>query len=151
MRLPQWWLDHKDIILQNIYDFKTIKHYNIWHDIGKPFCRTVDADGKQHFPNHAEISKQTWLNLGGNPIIGDLIGYDMVMHTETKEQIEARNLSTHQAFTLLVTALAEIHSNAQMFGGIESTSFKIKWKKIDKIGKFLTNKLIKETHQGNSS
>jgi len=39
------------------------------------------------------------------------------------------------AATLLLTGLAEIHSNAEMFGGIESTSFKIKWKQINKRGK----------------
>jgi hypothetical protein len=140
MRLPQWWTDYREQILGSIHDYKIIKHYNLWHDIGKPFCRTVDAEGKQHFPNHAEVSKEVWLKLGGSPVIGDLIGLDMVMHTESKEQIEARNLDAKAAFTLLLTALAEIHSNAQMFGGIESTSFKIKWKKLDKIGKFLTKK-----------
>jgi len=40
-----------------------------------------------------------------------------------------------EAATLLLTGLAEIHSNAEMFGGIESTSFKIKWKQINKRGK----------------
>jgi hypothetical protein len=37
--------------------------------------------------------------------------------------------------TLLVAALAEIHSNAQLFGGIESVSFKSKWKNWDRRGK----------------
>lgn len=61
----------------------------------------------------------------------------MVLHTETYEQVIARNLSLKTRMTLLVTALAELHSNAAMFGGIESTSFKIKWKKLDKLGKKL--------------
>jgi hypothetical protein len=46
--------------------------------------------------------------------------------------------------TLLVTSLCELHSNASMFGGIESTSFKIKYKQLDKRGnqvlKLLKNK-----------
>ena len=39
-----------------------------------------------------------------------------------------------EAISLLLVALSEIHANAEMFGGIESTSFKIKWKQIDKRG-----------------
>jgi hypothetical protein len=40
-----------------------------------------------------------------------------------------------EAISLLITGLCELHSNAQMFGGIESTSFKIKWKHLSKMGK----------------
>jgi len=36
-----------------------------------------------------------------------------------------------------------VHANASMFGGIESTSFKIKFKQISKRGKQILN-LIKE-------
>jgi hypothetical protein len=44
-----------------------------------------------------------------------------------------------EAISLLITGLAEIHSNASMFGGIESTSFKIKWKHLNKRGRQLLN------------
>jgi hypothetical protein len=47
-----------------------------------------------------------------------------------------------EAISLMITGLCEIHSNAAMFGGIESTSFKIKWKHIDKRGRQIMN-LIK--------
>jgi len=40
-----------------------------------------------------------------------------------------------QAIALLLTGLAEIHANADMFGGIDNDSFKIKWKQIDKRGR----------------
>jgi hypothetical protein len=40
-----------------------------------------------------------------------------------------------QAAALLLTALAEIHANAAMFGGTESTSFKIKLKHLERRGK----------------
>jgi len=139
MRMPQWYTEFKDQILSNIHDRETIRLYNIYHDCGKSLVRTVDSEGKVHYPNHAEASKKAWLDAGGCETVGNLIGLDMIMHTETKEQIISRNLDVKDAMTLLITALAEVHANAEMFGGIESTSFKIKWKKLDKIGKALCN------------
>jgi hypothetical protein len=41
----------------------------------------------------------------------------------------------------LLTGLCEIHSNARMFGGIESTGFKIKWKHLDKMGKRIIERI----------
>ena len=43
------------------------------------------------------------------------------------------------ALTLLIVGLSEIHSNSQMFGGIGSTSFKIKLKSITQRGKQIIN------------
>jgi hypothetical protein len=137
MRIPQWYSEFKDQILDHLHDRKTIKHYNIWHDCGKPACRIVDAEGKQHFPDHAEISKRVWSEHFSNEVIGNLIGLDMIMHVEDKQKILARKLPVKDAMTLLITALAEIHANSEMFGGIDTTSFKIKWKKIDKLGRAL--------------
>lgn len=37
-----------------------------------------------------------------------------------------------EAITLLFVGLSEVHSNSNMFGGLNSTSFKIKWKQIDR-------------------
>ena len=45
---------------------------------------------------------------------------------------------------LLFAALSEIHSNASMFGGIESTSFKMKWKQLNKRGNAIIKKLNSE-------
>lgn len=45
------------------------------------------------------------------------------------------------AISLLITGLSEIHANASMFGGIESTSFKIKYKQIDSRGKAILKQL----------
>lgn len=47
------------------------------------------------------------------------------------------------ALTLLVVGLCEVHSNATLFGGIESVSFKIKLKQIKKRGNKIIN-YIKE-------
>jgi hypothetical protein len=142
-RLPQWFTDYQDQILGNLHDYKTIRHYNIWHDIGKPFCRTVDADGKQHFPDHANQSKEIWDTLFPNrPVISTLIEHDMDFHTLKADDILSQNLSTKDLCTLMITALAELHSNANMFGGIESDSFKIKFKKLEKLGKQICKKLF---------
>lgn len=73
-RLPVWWDEYSDELLKNCCDLKTIKHYTIWHDLGKPQCRTVDETGV-HFPNHAEISAQLWNQHQPNrPQVGRLIG-----------------------------------------------------------------------------
>lgn len=138
MRIPEWLVENHDEIVGNLHELNIIEDYNILHDCGKPYCLEVDSEGRRHFPNHAEVSKATYLSLpDANPIVGNLIGWDMVLHTATADEITVMNLSKKDAFTLLVTAFAEIHSNATMFGGIESVSFKSKWKKLDRRGKLL--------------
>ena len=111
----------------------------MYHDLGKPFCRTVDENGKQHFPNHAQVSEKIWLENGGDVQVGRLIGMDMDIHTIKAVQVP-EFASRPEAISLLLTGLAEVHSNAKMFGGIESTSFKIKFGQIEKRG----NAIIKE-------
>lgn len=131
-KLPAWATDSK--LWSGLLDANTIQDYQLFHDCGKPFCRTVDADGKQHFPNHAKVSESVWLEIGGNSTTAKLMGMDMDIHLLKDEGI-AEFAEREEAATLLLTGLVEIHSNAQMFGGIDSTSFKIKWKHIDKRGK----------------
>lgn len=46
------------------------------------------------------------------------------------------------AIPLMLTGLAEIHANASMFGGLDSTSFKIKWKHIDKRGRQVLSHIV---------
>lgn len=138
LRVPKWLYDNN--IRNNIHSIEDIKLYTIYHDCGKPFCKTIDNEGKHHFYNHAEISEKTWYEYSDNLIVGKLIGLDMLIHSKKYDEILQLNLDEKTINTLLIVSLAEVHSNAQMFGGIESDSFKIKWKKIDKIG----NKFIKE-------
>jgi hypothetical protein len=134
-RIPEWLELHKDKFLGNIYDLETIKTYAIYHDCGKPFCRTVDAEGKVHFPNHAQVSYETWLSVSNDQTVANLVLNDMRAHTMKAEDVEDFCKDPKMACTLLLSALAEVHSNANMFGGIDSTSFKIKWKHLDKRGK----------------
>lgn len=63
----------------------------------------------------------------------------MVLHTIKSEELEQKITQFSQAdwLTLLVVAFAELHANAEMFGGTNNTSFKIKFKQLDKRGKQL--------------
>ncbi len=143
-RLPGWLNDAQPIIKEKLLDFDILKTYQIYHDCGKPLCRTVDENGKQHFPNHAAVSKQWWLECSdGSPealAIAELIGMDMDIHLLKSDGLE-EFASRKEAISLLLTGLCEIHSNARMFGGIESTGFKIKWKHLDKMGKRIIERM----------
>lgn len=138
MKLPDWFIENHHWFINNIHDFNKIQCYSLWHDCSKPSCKIVDETGKQHFPNHAENSKKIFLDIfPDESLIAELIGLDMIMHTETYEQIMSRNLDIKTIATLFIVALAEINSNAEMFGDFVSASFKIKFKKLDKLGKKL--------------
>ena len=146
-RLPQWWTQYEDKIFDNLHDFKTIKHYTIWHDIGKPYCLEIDSDGKRHFPNHAQKSKEIWDSLfPDRKEVSKLIEHDMVFHTMSAEDILGLGLSDKDLCTLLISSLAELHSNAAMFGGIDSDSFKIKFKKWSKTAQRICDKLFNHAY-----
>jgi hypothetical protein len=143
-RLPKWFVDNADFIRAQVNpNFDDICTYQQWHDCGKPFCRIVDEEGKVHYPNHASTSAQIWRSLGGNPFIGELIERDMDCHLLRPADALEYARKEH-ALILLVTALCELHANASMFGGIESDSFKIKFKRLDKCGATILKELTKE-------
>lgn len=144
-RLPDWL--NESFLWENIYLDKGVENYHIYHDCGKPFCLEVDDGGKRHFPNHAKVSGDIWFGLTGNKKEADLMLHDMDMHLLKSDQVEEFS-KNENALILLVTALCEIHSNAEMFGGIESTSFKIKWKKINKFGKRILKNKKEESENG---
>lgn len=113
-----------------------LKDYQVYHDIGKPLCRTVDEQGRQHFPNHAQVSYEAWIKAGQDPNTGWFILHDMDFHTMKGDELKSI-INDSRAIDLLLTAWAEIHANAQMFGGIDSMSFKIKRKHLEKNTKLL--------------
>jgi hypothetical protein len=143
-RLPQWFTAHEQRIKDELYPrMEQLATYQVWHDLGKPYCRTVDENGKAHYPDHANVSANIWLHLGGDPAIADLIRDDMLCHTLRPADAGAFAANPN-ALALLITALCELHANASMFGGLESDSFKIKWKRLDKCGNTILNQLFKE-------
>lgn len=134
-RLPDWFADEESQAwwIGQLVDLECMSTYHIYHDISKPFCKVIDENGKQHFPDHAAKSKEIASEFF-NETICELIGRDMDMHLLKPSEASAYD-AIHLTPSLLLTALAEIHSNATMFGGIESTSFKIKWKALNRLGK----------------
>lgn len=147
-KLPEWIMDYGEELLDNLHDEDKIRQYTTYHDCGKPYCRMVDESGV-HFPNHTEVSQYIWGCVGGDQKVGYLISQDMVIHTATAEEIAKKietQWSAQDAATLLLVSLAELHSNASMFGGIDSVSFKMKWKQLDRRGKQIC-KLCFGAHQ----
>jgi hypothetical protein len=139
-RLPEW-VYSKDL-WKGVLPLEKVREYQIYHDCGKPFCREVDGQGRVHFPDHGKVSSGIWKKMGRCSLVGELIEEDMDIHLMKASGMEEfYKRDTWQ--TLLLTGLCEVHANAAMFGGIESTSFKIKYKQINKRGKGLMTFLQK--------
>lgn len=141
-KLPEWIFRYRKQILASLLPHETIKRYLIFHDCGKTICTVYDADGKRHFPDHAKHSSDLWLSLGGSEQEARLMRMDMMIHTMKADDIDEFVKNKEEAVTLLLAGLCEIHSNAKMFGGIDSQSFKIKYKQIDRRGRVICEMLF---------
>jgi hypothetical protein len=140
-KLPEWVITHKDLFLKQLPSRETLKLATVMHDCGKPFCLEIDETGRRHFPNHAQISYDVFTRFYNDPVAAELILHDMDIHMLKAEGVD-EFLKNPNALTHLLIGLSELHSNARMFGGIESTSFKIKYKSICQRGKqIITNKI----------
>lgn len=142
-RLPEWFISHREMLLDLCPDPDLMEMYHIYHDCGKPYCLKIDEEGRRHFPNHAAVSASIWRVHGGDERVAQLIQHDMDMHLLKPAEVDSYS-NMHLAAPLLLTALAELHSNAVMFGGLESTSFKIKFKNLNRLGKAFIARIIKE-------
>lgn len=131
-QLPDWIAS--PAILERLLPDDLMAAYLTYHDCGKPRCLVIGEDGRRHFPDHAAVSERTWRELGGDPGVAELIGLDMEIHT-IKDVDVPEFAARPQAIALILAGLSEIHANASMFGGVDSTSFKIKYKQIDKRGR----------------
>ena len=136
--VPPWINGLRTPIVQA--DDRLVGLYQVFHDCGKPLCREVDAEGRQHFPRHAEVSRQRFLECSDSSpeahLIADLIGMDMDAHTLRSETLE-EFATRPQAPVLLATALCELHSNSQMFGGRDSSGFRAKYKRLNRFGQLI--------------
>jgi len=139
-KIPEILYDNN--LLDLLLPSNIMQEYHVYHDCGKPFCVEVDKNGNSHFPSHAKKSKEIWQFIKGNKQVGKLIEMDMDIHLLKNEGVEEFS-KRKEAVSLIFTGLAEVHSNAEMFGGIDSKSFKIKFKQIDRRAKAIV-KLIKK-------
>lgn len=144
-KLPAWFTENRDFLFSNLHYYYDVKEYQIMHDCGKPYCIKYDENGKRHFPDHENVSTQVYKKISNNKVVADLISKDMVLHTIKSDDVEdfVKSNSVRTVVTLLLTALCEIHANADMFGGIDSQSFKIKFKQLDRRGNQIL-KLLKK-------
>jgi len=145
-RIPAWVDDYKEQILASLPSRYIMDRYLTLHDCGKPAVREVDEDGKQHFPDHAASSERVYRETFGenaNETVAYLIAHDMEAHMLKAADLE-EFAKQPTAVAQILAALSEVTSNAAMFGGIESTSFKIKFKQIDQRGKALMKLLFDE-------
>lgn len=140
-RLPDWFSFYREQIMERLLPYKTIFDYTLFHDCGKPYCIEYDEQGKRHFPDHSEVSYRTWMSFSEDQVVGNLIRGDMLIHQIKAAEVDDF-IKRPDAITLLIVGLAEIHANAQMFGGLNSTSFKIKWDQINRRGKQICKKLF---------
>lgn len=128
-------------LFNNQYDHEVMENYHIYHDCGKPHCREIDSNGRQHFPNHAQVSSNIYSQYFDCKEIENLISNDMCFHTYKGEELQNwladNKANTHMLCSLYLTAWAEIIANSSMFGGFDSTSFKIKRKALISPGKKL--------------
>lgn len=140
-KLPDWIVTYKEDLLLAQLPFDLVQTYQVYHDCGKPGVRIIDDEGRQHFPNHAQASAEAWLAVGGDEQVARLMAMDMDIHLLKGDGLE-EFAGRPEAATLLLTGLCEVHSNAAMFGGIDSTSFKIKHKHLDRRGRALCKRMF---------
>lgn len=143
-RIPEWVDNNLSIIREHLLPRYAMDRYLTLHDCGKPAVREVDeVTGKQHFPNHAESSERVYRATFGSDAdetVAYLIRHDMDAHLLKNDGV-AEFSTQPTAIAQLLAALAEVTSNAAMFGGIDSTSFKIKFKQINQRGKAVLNQI----------
>ncbi len=134
-KLPEWLLKNKKKILASLPSEYVLRKYTRFHDIGKPWCLTVDENGKNHFPNHAEESYKRYLEIFPNKtLVANLILNDMTIHKLKDCEVDCFVKTNKQFLTHLLVGFAEIVANSKMFGGFESDSYKIKYKHLERRG-----------------
>lgn len=145
-KLPEWLDTYREEILSSLASTYVMDRYLTLHDCGKPDVLTYDEEGRKRFPGHAESSAKVYSKKFGDGSeeskqIEDLILHDMDIHllkaVGVEEFVENPNAISH-----LIAGLAELTSNASMFGGVESTGFKMKYHQLNQRGKAIMKELF---------
>ena len=145
-RVPAWLDTHREQLLDALPTRHQMATYLTLHDCGKPSVLEVGEDGRRRFPGHAEASTRVYLDTFGedaDPVVADLIAHDMDIHLMAAADIPAF-CENQQAVAHLLAGLAEVTSNAAMFGGTDSDSFKMKFKRLDQRGRAICRHLFGE-------
>lgn len=133
-RVP-WWVASSDLLARQL-PLGDVHPALVWHDCGKPAVRELDVAGRVHFPGHAaasaQIARRIWAT---RPVIAGLLEGDMLAHLALDDEAAAAFAARPDAPTLLFGAVAEVHANAQIFGGLGADSFKIKARRVDQRGR----------------
>lgn len=131
-------------LISNQYDQAIMENYHIYHDCGKPACRIVDAQERQHFPEHAKHSYYLHKEIFDCPAASEMIRQDMHFHELKSDALVAwlKLLDDKTMASLFLTALAEVKANSMMFGGEDSTSYKIKKKHLLKAAKKIQSQIL---------
>lgn len=142
-RLPDWVSTYRTQLAAHAGDPWAAQTYLTVHDCGKPSVLTVTEDGRRQFPGHADASARVYREThtgpdgvldAGHELVADLIAGDMDIHLLKAAGVQ-EFCANPNAITHLLAGLAEVTSNAAMFGGVDSTSFKIKYKQLNSRGK----------------
>lgn len=142
--LPSWIEEYRKVLTKElrITPRPVVERYTQYHDCGKPLVAEF-KNGKMHFSGHEYYSAYVYNSfLGKDRQVLRLIKNDMLIH-KSKACDVGKLLALRERATLLIVSLAEVHANAELFGGVKSDSFKIKYKKIVARGNALF-KAIKE-------
>lgn len=143
---PVWLKEHGSKLVKDLYDDFTLSKYTVWHDCGKPMVRTCDENG-QHFPGHEQASTALFLELfPEETTVAELVRKDMTVHCLRHTDVEGVQQfckNKRQAATLLLSGFAATESNCELFGGKDSANYKIKIKRLAKLGEAVCNTLYK--------
>lgn len=141
---PSWLKVYGARLVKDLYDDFTLEKYALWHDCGKPLVHSCDETGS-HFEDHAAISAKLFGELYPElPEVQNLISLDMVPHTLRHNDVAGVGALCRDrkvAATLLLAGLAATLSNADMFGGKDTVSYKIKMKRLSKLGDVVCSNL----------
>ncbi len=139
VRLPAWFEHYREALRSAQQPLGHVQQYLLWHDCGKPWALEREAQGALHYPEHARLSALTWCAFAEGSernVVAELIEHDMCAHRWTAQDLDWLRGSPLGP-TLLVAALAELHCNATLFGGIDSESFRIKASRLERRGRQL--------------